>query len=100
VQKVMSAISSTGSIDRPLPVKDTLFFKIQGGADCIERTSKAVQTIVKKHGSSHFVFAATDNEAESLWQSRKYALMATLSTYPNSRCWTTDVWYAPSFPVR
>ena len=41
---------------------------------------------------SRFEFAKTDEEADTLWQNRKYALISTLGAHPGSRCWTTDVW--------
>ncbi|KAF5357816.1 hypothetical protein D9756_001674 [Leucocoprinus leucothites] len=88
---MMDAINKGGLIDKPYPVKDTLFFKIQGDPGCVSSTSKTIQAIVKAHGSNNFKFASTDEEAEDLWQNRKYALMSTLATYPGSRCWTTDV---------
>ncbi|KAG6850601.1 hypothetical protein H0H93_011269 [Arthromyces matolae] len=87
----MKAINTAGLIERPYPVQDTLFFKIQGDPSSIEMTSKAVQKIVKKHASNRFEFASTEEEAEDLWQNRKYALMSTLAANPGSRCWTTDV---------
>ncbi|KAJ3561702.1 hypothetical protein NP233_g10031 [Leucocoprinus birnbaumii] len=88
---VMDAINKGGLVDKPYPVKDTLFFKIQGDAGCVSATSKTIQAIVKKHGSKNFKFASTDEEAEDLWQNRKYALMSSLAAYPGTRCWTTDV---------
>ncbi|KAG6854592.1 hypothetical protein C0991_004194 [Blastosporella zonata] len=67
---MMKAINSAGLVDHPYPVEDTLFFKIQGDPSSIQNTSKAVQSIVKKHGSSRFEFASTDQEADELWQNR------------------------------
>lgn len=89
----MSAINKAGLVDRPYPVQDTLFFKLQGTPEYILEASKAVQEIVRKHGSSRFEFAATDEAAEEIWQNRKYALMSTLAAHPGTRCWSTDVWY-------
>lgn len=89
----MSAINVAGLVDEPYPVKDTLFFKIQGDESSITQASETVRTIVNNHGSLCFHFAATDKEADELWQNRKYALMSTLAAHPGSRCWTTDVWY-------
>lgn len=89
----MSAINVAGLVDKPYPVKDTLFFKIQGDASSITQAFKTVGTIVNNHGSLSFHFAATDEEADELWQNRKYALMSSLAAHPGSRCWTTDVWY-------
>ena len=91
----MQAINTAGLTSRSasaLPVKDTLFFKIQGDDPAIQLASKTVQSIVKKHSGQNFTFAKTDEEAEDLWEARKYALMSTLSANPGTRCWTTDVW--------
>ncbi|KAG5717961.1 hypothetical protein E4T56_gene1682 [Termitomyces sp. T112] len=88
---MMKAINTAGLVDQPFPVEDTLFFKIQGDPSSIQNTSKAVRSIAKKHGSSRFEFASTEQEADDLWQNRKYALMSTLAAYPGTRCWTTDV---------
>lgn len=89
----MKAINTAGIVDHPYPVKDTLFFKIQGDAASIKNASEVVKKIVKKHGSSQFQFAATDEEADDMWQNRKYALMSSLQAHPGTRCWTTDVWW-------
>ncbi|KAF8078075.1 FAD-linked oxidase-like protein [Lyophyllum atratum] len=88
---MMKAINGAGLVDHPYPIADTLFFKIQGDPHSIKHTSKAVRDIVKRHGSSRFEFASTDQEAEDLWQNRKYALTSTLAATPGTRCWTTDV---------
>ncbi|KAF9072857.1 D-lactate dehydrogenase cytochrome oxidoreductase [Rhodocollybia butyracea] len=89
---MMEAINIAGSTTtKPLPIRDTLFFKIQGDDASIKLAAKSVQTIVKKHGSDKFEFASTDQEAENLWQNRKYALTSTMGAHPGTRCWTTDV---------
>jgi D-lactate dehydrogenase (cytochrome) len=88
----MSAINSGGVVSNPLPISDTLFFKIQGDKVAIDAASKQISAIVKKHGSSKFEFAKTDEEADDLWHNRKYALMSTFAAHPGSKCWTTDVW--------
>ncbi|KAL4065326.1 FAD-linked oxidase-like protein [Scleroderma yunnanense] len=88
---MMSAINIAGLIEHPYPVQDTLFFKFQGSPESVTETSKAVRDIVKRHGSSRFEFASTDNEAEEIWQNRKYALMSTFAAHPGMKCWTTDV---------
>ncbi|KAJ7118759.1 D-lactate dehydrogenase cytochrome oxidoreductase [Mycena epipterygia] len=89
--RMMDAVNNGGLVDRAYPVQDTLFFKLQGDDAAIKLTSKTIQALVAKHGSSTFEFAATDEEAETLWQNRKYALMSTLVAHPDSKCWTTDV---------
>ena len=62
----MAAIDEAGLVSQTLPVRDTLFFKIQGDPAAIESTARTVQQIVASHGSSNFVFAQTDEEAEEL----------------------------------
>lgn len=90
----MDAINNAGLVDTAYPVQDTLFFKVQGDQTSIQKTSEVIQSIVKRHGSMQFKFAATDQEAEDLWQNRKYALMSSLAANPGLHCWTTDVWLA------
>ena len=88
----MAASNKAGLVSKQYPVVDTLFFKIQGDPTAIESTARTVQQIVAGHGSSNFMFAQTDEEAEELWESRKYALMSTIESQEDARCWTTDVW--------
>lgn len=94
--RMMAAINAAGEVARPLPVSDTLFFKIQGDEAAIGATARAVQDTVARHGSTRFEFAQTDEEAAQLWESRKYALISTIGSEPGSRCWTTDVCVPPS----
>ncbi|KAF8120246.1 D-lactate dehydrogenase cytochrome oxidoreductase [Boletus edulis] len=91
IHAVMSAINTAGIVEKPYPVQDTLFFKLQGSPESIAETSQVVQQIVRSHGGTRFEFAATDEEAEDLWENRKYALMSTLASNPGMKCWTTDV---------
>ncbi|CCM02858.1 uncharacterized protein FIBRA_04970 [Fibroporia radiculosa] len=93
---MMAAINTAGEVSRNLPVSDTLFFKIQGDEAAITATARAVQEAVRRHGSTNFEFAQTDEEASELWESRKYALISTLGSVPGARCWTTDVCVPPS----
>lgn len=68
----MAAINTAGMVNVPYPVQDTLFFKLQGSPKSIRETSNVVQEIVQAHGSSRFEFAATEEEADEMWQNRKY----------------------------
>ncbi|KAI0054940.1 hypothetical protein BV25DRAFT_1816330 [Artomyces pyxidatus] len=88
---MMAAINTGGFVSTPLPVQDSLFFKIQGAPEAQKLTADAIKAIVRRHGSSRFQFARTDEEAADLWRNRKYALMSTIAATPGSRCWTTDV---------
>ncbi|KAF8120937.1 FAD-linked oxidase-like protein [Boletus edulis] len=94
---MMSAINTAGIVEKPYPVQDTLFFKLQGSPESIAETSQVVQQIVRSNGGTRFEFAATDEEAEDLWENRKYALTSTLASNPGMKCWTTDTW--SSVPV-
>lgn len=90
----MGAINDAGLVSKTYPVRDTLFFKLQGTPAALNETAGAVQAIVKRHGSQHFQFASTDQEAAELWENRKYALMSTITSGgEGARVWTTDVWY-------
>ncbi|KAI0721511.1 D-lactate dehydrogenase cytochrome oxidoreductase [Cerioporus squamosus] len=89
--RMMAAIDEAGLVSETYPIRDTLFFKIQGDPAAIESTARTVQQIVSNHKSSNFKFTTTDEEAEELWESRKYALMSTIESEEGARCWTTDV---------
>ncbi|KAJ8517444.1 hypothetical protein ONZ45_g5394 [Pleurotus djamor] len=88
---MMSAINQAGLVDRPYPVQDSLFFKIQGDDVAVRLASKVIQSIIKRHEGMRFTFAATDQEAADLWENRKYALTSSLAANPDCRAWTTDV---------
>lgn len=91
---MIKAINDLGNINGPgtLPVRDTLFFKIQGTPEATHEAANTVQNIVRKHGSSQFVFAKDKKQADDLWSNRKHALYAAQASWPGSRVWTTDVW--------
>jgi len=88
----MGAINSAGLVDKPYPVEDSLFFKIQGAPEVITLASKEIQRISKKHGGKRFQSAATDAEAAEIWENRKYALISTKACDPDRKCYITDVW--------
>lgn len=91
---MMQAINDAGFVEHAYPVKDTLFFKIQGTADLTKQVAGTIDTIVKKHQGHNFhnfQAAKSEAEAEEIWHNRKYALMSTIAANPGHRCWTTDV---------
>ena len=95
----MAAINSAGLVSKSYPVRDTLFFKLQGTPAAIKETADAVKKIVRRHGSNQFEFARTDQEAAELWENRKYALTSTITAGgEGARVWTTDVWWAFFLP--
>ena len=63
----MSAINGAGLLDDPLPVQDSLFFKLQGAPEVVAATADLIQKIASVHGSERFAFAKTDEEADALW---------------------------------
>ena len=97
---MMAAINAAGLVSKAYPVRDTLFFKIQGTPAAIADAAAAVKAITRRHGSSAFAFAQTDAEAAELWENRKYALTSTITSGgEGARVWTTDVWCAsPPLP--
>ena len=89
----MAAINNAGLVSKTYPVRDTLFFKLQGTPAAIKETADAVKKITRRHGSSQFEFAQTEQEASELWENRKYALTSTITSGgEGARVWTTDVW--------
>jgi len=88
---MIHAINKGGGLDTKLPVRDTLFFKIQGAPESTQATGMIVQSIAKKNGSSQFVFAKDKQQGDDLWNNRKLALYAAQASIPGSRVWTTDV---------
>lgn len=95
----MEAINTAGLVDKPYPVEDSLFFKIQGTPEVIAQASEAIEKISKRYGSKKFQFAATDEEATEMWVNRKYALTSTMASSPDRKCYITDVWQVEFHPV-
>lgn len=91
---MIASINKAGFTSRELPVSDTLFLKLQGTNASIKETANAIKKIFQKHGSSKFEFASTQEQADELWENRKYALMSTMAAAGDqAKVWTTDVWY-------
>jgi D-lactate dehydrogenase (cytochrome) len=95
---MMEAIKHAGQSNKSFEAKDSLFFKFQGSPSSIKETSKVVQQIVQKYGSSRFESANNQKEADELWHHRKIALWSTMEWVedPNVKIWTTDVCVPPS----
>ncbi|KAF9646840.1 hypothetical protein BDM02DRAFT_3252840 [Thelephora ganbajun] len=88
---MINAINKAGTTRKPYPTRNSLFFKIQGAPEVISKAAEVLETIVKKHASSRFEFASTEEHAKEMWESRKMALFSSLQLEPGLRCWTTDV---------
>ncbi|KAJ3744008.1 FAD-linked oxidase-like protein [Lentinula detonsa] len=88
----MHAINNFGQSGRTWPIKDTLFFKLQGHnhASLLE-SAKVVKEAVKKHGGFDFQLARNEKEADDLWHDRKNAHYSGLALVPGSRPIATDV---------
>jgi D-lactate dehydrogenase (cytochrome) len=97
---VMNAINKAGTTQKPYPTQDTLFFKIQGAPEAISRAAEVIGSIVKKHASSRFEFASTEEQAKEMWENRKMALFSSLQLEQGLRCWTTDVWFISLLSLR
>jgi len=96
----MHAINKAGTTQKPYPTQDSLFFKIQGAPEVISKAAEALEKIVKKHASSRFEFASTEEHAKEMWENRKMALFSSLQLEPGLRCWTTDVWFVHVLQVQ
>lgn len=89
----MGAINKAGKTQESYPARDSLFFKIQGTPEVISKVAETLESIVKKHASSRFEVALTEEQAKEMWENRKMALFSSLQLEPGLRCWTTDVWF-------
>ncbi|PIL23764.1 hypothetical protein GSI_13514 [Ganoderma sinense ZZ0214-1] len=89
--EMIAASNKAGLVSKQYPVVDTLFFKIQGDPSAIAATAQSVQKTVLEHGGNNFHFASTREEADELWDNRKYALTSTIQSEEGARVWTTDV---------
>ncbi|KAJ4493078.1 FAD-linked oxidase-like protein [Lentinula edodes] len=88
----MHAVNNFGQSGRTWPVKDTLFFKLQGHNDTSLRdTAKVVKEVAEKYGGFGFQLAKNDKEADDLWHDRKNAHYSGLALVPGSRPIATDV---------
>ncbi|KAJ4480161.1 FAD-binding domain-containing protein [Lentinula aciculospora] len=88
----MHAVNNFGQSGRTWPVKDTLFFKLQGHNEAsLIDSAKVVQAVVEKHGGFGFQLAKNDKEADDLWHDRKNAHYSGLALVPGSRPIATDV---------
>ena len=79
---------------RQWPEMDSLFIKIQGATQVfIDESARILKEVAEKHGGTGFSFAATDKEADELWDSRKNAMFAGLALAPpGAKPIATDVW--------
>ncbi|EJT98506.1 hypothetical protein DACRYDRAFT_24534 [Dacryopinax primogenitus] len=89
--KQMEAINRGGFAGRSYPEVDSIFFKFQGTPASIKEASSITQKICKAHGSTGFISAKNEHEADDLWHARKTALWSNLAMVPGSRAWSTDV---------
>ncbi|KAJ3856156.1 FAD-linked oxidase-like protein [Lentinula lateritia] len=88
----MHAVNNFGQSGRTWPVRDTLFFKLQGHNDASLRdTAKVVKEVAEKYGGFGFQLAKNDKEADDLWHDRKNAHYSGLALVPGSRPIATDV---------
>lgn len=87
----MRATNKYGVSERKYPELDSLFFKFQGTEETIRETSRLVQKIIKKHGSTGYEEAKTRQQADDLWADRKNALFSALALRAVGR--TTNIWH-------
>lgn len=89
----MHALNRYNKDKRQWPEKDSLFIKVQGATQVfIEESARILKTVCEKHGGTGFEFAATEEEAEELWTSRKNVMYASFALSPSGKTLATDVW--------
>jgi D-lactate dehydrogenase (cytochrome) len=90
---LMQATNTFGQSGRTWPVKDTIFFKLQGQSKAsLEESAKVLKEVTKKHGGFGFQLAKNEQDANAIWLDRKNAHYSGLSLVPGSRPIATDVW--------
>jgi D-lactate dehydrogenase (cytochrome) len=89
----MHALNLYSKDSRHWPEKDSLFIKIQGATQVfIEESARILKAVAEKHGGTGFEFAATEEEAQKLWWSRKNIMYAGFALSSNVKALGTDVW--------
>ncbi|KAG8787511.1 hypothetical protein FRC16_001548 [Serendipita sp. 398] len=73
------------------PASDSLFIKLQGDKDTLRDVSRVTKQILERHGSMKIQFANGNEEARTMWDHRKGALLAILGYIKDSEVWSTDV---------
>jgi D-lactate dehydrogenase (cytochrome) len=70
----MKLINESGSLERDWQETPALFFKFSGTPSGVAEEIKTVQKLAENNGSTDFIFAENDQEAQDLWTCRKTAL--------------------------
>ncbi|KAG8764473.1 hypothetical protein FRC15_007607, partial [Serendipita sp. 397] len=73
------------------PASDSLFIKLQGDKDTLRDVLRVTKQILERHGSMKIRFANGNEEARTMWDHRKGALLAILGYIKDSEVWSTDV---------
>ncbi|KAG8792120.1 hypothetical protein FRC17_008644, partial [Serendipita sp. 399] len=84
------SLSSPGSTTN-YPVSDSLFIKLQGDIITLRDACLVTNRIMEQHGSTRIRFANGDDEARTMWDHRRGALLAILAYIKDSEVWSTDV---------
>ncbi len=85
----MAAVNRFSGLDHE--VAPTLFFEFHGSEAGVREQAEAVQAIAAEHGAEEFVWTATPEERNRLWQARHDAYYALLALRPGAGGWPTDV---------
>jgi D-lactate dehydrogenase (cytochrome) len=73
-ETTMRLINESGSLDHDWQETPTLFIKFNGTPAAVSEQIQIVEGVAKGHGSTGFVFAKDEEEAEDLWTCLKTAL--------------------------
>ena len=58
----------------------------------LEESARIVKEVSEKNGGTGFEYAATQAEADTLWEARKNAALAGFAMFPGAKAFATDVW--------
>ncbi|KAH8805287.1 hypothetical protein F5884DRAFT_798888 [Xylogone sp. PMI_703] len=79
----MKAVKESGYTDKDYAELPTLFMKFSGTKTATQEQIALVKNFAQSNQCQSFVFSASDEEAESLWQARKTALWSLLAMRDN-----------------
>ncbi|TFK33515.1 FAD-linked oxidase-like protein [Crucibulum laeve] len=88
----MAATNKYGVSKRKWPVKDSLFFKLQGpNRESLLESARIIKDVVEKYGGTGFSLAKDDQEADEIWSDRKNAPFSAFALIDGGRAIGTDV---------
>lgn len=83
----IEAVNQGGVVSRPLPVQDTILFKLQGNEAQVKEAGRMVTEIVKRHGGGDLLLTKDDKEGDDIWAARRGAVFAAMAHSGYESAW-------------